>query len=174
MFFENSSHAVNANDLHFGFEIDATLARGGGLDFLDEGENFLSGRSAVIDDEVAMHFGNARPSYGEVLEAELLDQSSSGSLIGILENATRACRNGLGFAALAFRFGDSGFNFLGVSESSAQRGRKSIVLLEGRHIAVANFHFARGPRENIAVLVAIADGNDLVETSLRPSRRRSF
>src|SRR5215207_9653520 len=63
----------DANDLHFGLEIDATLAGGGGLDLFDKGEKLLSGGSSVVDDEVTMHLGNARPSHGEVLETKLFD-----------------------------------------------------------------------------------------------------
>ena len=60
--------------------------------------------------------------------------------------------------------GDAGLYFPRIGGHSAERGREGIIVLKSGNIAVTDFHFGRRTRENVAILIAIADGNDLVES----------
>ena len=82
----------------------------------------------VVDDEVAMHFGNARPSHREVLEAELLDQSPRRSLGRILKMQPALAPIGWVSRRLRCESAIRASISLLFVKRPAQRGRKGIVL----------------------------------------------
>ncbi len=60
-------------DLYFGLELEAALAQGRRTDVVDEIEDISGGAALIVDDEIAVDFGDFRAAAAGTLQAELVD-----------------------------------------------------------------------------------------------------
>ena len=73
-----------------GMQVDLPRFAGAVLDERDELQDVLRGRPAVVDDEIAVHFGNAGRADGKIFQAQLVDELARRDRSRILEDAPGA------------------------------------------------------------------------------------
>ena len=66
------------NDL--GMQIDLPRLAGAVLDQRDQLQDIVRCRATIVDDKIAVYFGNARRPHGKILEAKLVDQLACGQI----------------------------------------------------------------------------------------------
>src|SRR5207237_9352040 len=62
-----------AHDLHFSFQFDSALLSCGLLDSIDQLKDIARPCSALVDDEITVHFGNACFSDRRIFQSEFVD-----------------------------------------------------------------------------------------------------
>ena len=79
-----------ADDLYFGLEFDAALAKRDFLHVRNQRDDVGGRRPTVIDEEVAVDFRDFRAANSRAFEAELIDEFACRTLFRVLETAARA------------------------------------------------------------------------------------
>ena len=92
---------IFADNAHLGFQFNTALLTGLVTDAFDEGKNLRGRGTAVVDDEVAVYFGDSGTTDGAVLEPQFLDEFSRRNHCRVLENTPGTCRNGLCLLAIS-------------------------------------------------------------------------
>ena len=135
---------VLADDLDFGFEVDAAFATGGLADAGDEFEDLGGGGAAFVDDEVAVDRGDLGWADGGFFEAEFLDEFTGGASGWVFEDAASGGGDGLGGFAFIDAELEVGVDDLGGCGGALEDSADAVLVVEFGDTAVADEDFVAG------------------------------
>src|ERR1700756_298617 len=92
------------DNFHFSLQFDPPFCPRHALDLADQLKHFRCSRTAIVHDEIAMHFRHSRISDPRILQTQLVHQFSGWNAVGVLKNTAGALGNWLSGASFILRF----------------------------------------------------------------------